>query len=214
MNRLAKLFRFFPLIALLLAAACGGSAPASPTADAAAIYTAAYETAQTQSALTAMAPTNTPFSTLTLAGTSTISGPTKTPLITDTPLVTNTPVPLIPRTPQAQCDDSIFFADITIPDGTVVLPGEKFVKTWQVKNTGLCSWDQGYGAVYSYGDQMGGLKFIPISEALVNPGDYLNIDVKLTAPLTPGKYEGCWIMQNDTGTYFGRLFCVRITVSK
>lgn len=33
-----------------------------------------------------------------------------------------------------------FMGDLTIPDGTKVQPGTKFVKTWKIKNSGNISW--------------------------------------------------------------------------
>lgn len=33
-----------------------------------------------------------------------------------------------------------FMGDLTIPDGTKVQPGTKFVKTWKIKNSGNIPW--------------------------------------------------------------------------
>jgi transcriptional regulator with XRE-family HTH domain len=38
-------------------------------------------------------------------------------------------------------DKSIFLADVTIPDGTVVLAGSTFTKTWEVQNMGTVAWE-------------------------------------------------------------------------
>jgi len=38
-------------------------------------------------------------------------------------------------------DQSIFVADVTIPDGTVVAPGARFTKTWEVQNVGTAAWE-------------------------------------------------------------------------
>jgi hypothetical protein len=37
-----------------------------------------------------------------------------------------------------------FLADITIPDGTIVAPGETLDKQWQVENSGSCNWNERY----------------------------------------------------------------------
>jgi transcriptional regulator with XRE-family HTH domain len=37
-------------------------------------------------------------------------------------------------------DRSEFIADLTIPDGMVVRPGAKFVKSWRIRNAGLVPW--------------------------------------------------------------------------
>src|SRR6185295_11416560 len=39
------------------------------------------------------------------------------------------------------CNNSVFVADITIPDGSVLKPGEDFTKIWRIQNTGNCRWD-------------------------------------------------------------------------
>jgi hypothetical protein len=46
------------------------------------------------------------------------------------------------------CNNSAFEADITIPDGSTLPPGENFQKVWAMRNTGSCAWDEGYSFVY------------------------------------------------------------------
>ena len=43
----------------------------------------------------------------------------------------------------------------TIPDGTIMQPGETFQKTWRLKNNGTCTWNSSYKIVYWSGDLMG-----------------------------------------------------------
>jgi inhibitor of cysteine peptidase len=43
--------------------------------------------------------------------------------------------------------NSQFLEDVTIPDGTEVTPGEPFIKTWSLRNTGTCTWDSSYQLV-------------------------------------------------------------------
>ena len=38
-------------------------------------------------------------------------------------------------------DRSVFLADVTIPDGTVVLAGSEFTKVWDVQNVGTVPWE-------------------------------------------------------------------------
>ena len=56
-----------------------------------------------------------------------------------------------------------FVADVTIPDGTVLAPSSAFVKTWRVKNTGTCNWEN-YQLIFATGEQMSG----PASVAINN----------------------------------------------
>lgn len=38
-------------------------------------------------------------------------------------------------------DKSVFRADVTIPDGSVVLTGSRFTKIWEVQNVGTVTWE-------------------------------------------------------------------------
>lgn len=124
-----------------------------------------------------------------------------------------TPIPpTIPPSPTAtqECDQAQFVADVTIPDGTLMNPGERFTKTWRLKNTGTCSWNSSYAVVFFSGEQMGG----PTVQALpgnVNPGQTVDISVNLTAPLSSGSYTGYWKLRNAAGVTFAQ-FYVQIKV--
>jgi hypothetical protein len=43
--------------------------------------------------------------------------------------------------------NSQFLEDVTIPDGTEVVAGEPFIKTWSLRNSGTCTWDSNYQLV-------------------------------------------------------------------
>jgi hypothetical protein len=103
------------------------------------------------------------------------------------------------------CNNAEYAADITIPDGTVLRPGEDFVKTWAIKNTGSCTWDDGYKLVFIGGDRaIDPVDFrIDSEDEFVVGGGTGYMSVPLTAPLTPGKYQGTWRMQSDGGYFFG-----------
>ena len=100
------------------------------------------------------------------------------------------------------CDAAQFIADVTVPDGTNVLPGLTFTKTWRVKNIGTCTWTTSYALVFASGDQLGGSSSLnlPISVA---PGQTVELSVSLTAPVTAGHYIGFWQLRNASGTLFG-----------
>ncbi|MBF4634580.1 helix-turn-helix domain-containing protein [Agreia pratensis] len=42
--------------------------------------------------------------------------------------------------PDASNDDASQFLDETVPDGTIVLPGQRFEKTWTIRNVGSVPW--------------------------------------------------------------------------
>ena len=202
------------LMALLLVglSACGGgSTPVSPTENSVPIFTQIASTAlalQTQTALampTATStplvspspkPTNTPLITATsLAGTASAPAPgSATPLSVKTPLATA----------QAACDNMAYVADVTIPDGSVVAAGDTMKKTWTVKNTGPCSWNQDYKLIFGWGGQgtdWNTLQAVALSKD-VAPGDTISITVELSAPSASGEYVAAFKLQNDKGINF------------
>lgn len=114
---------------------------------------------------------------------------------------TNTPIPQVPA-PVSRCDSAQFLSDVTYPDGSFVSRNNTFVKIWRIKNTGTCSWTTSYALVFTGGDAMSG----PAAVALagnVNPGEYIEIPVTLTAPNKDGNYRGYWKLRNASGVLFG-----------
>ena len=225
-------------VALLLTACNVGAAPA-PTLDINAINTAVVGTTVAQLSVqftqTALAvpptstslPTNTPLPLPTFdPSTSATADPNALPTFsfnaTMTPLAGFTQVVSSPAGPVAttslgdECNNNQFEGDVTIPDGTILKPGEDFVKQWAIRNTGNCTWDEGYSLIFIAGDKAIdpiNFTFKKASE-FVSPGESINIGVKLTAPLKEDDYEGHWRMRNDQGFYFGTTLSVYITVRK
>jgi len=227
------------LTAALFLASCGGGAPAVPTADINAISTAAVETAIaqlsaqfTQTALAAPTsttlPTNTPISlptfSLPTAGSPapTAAGGLPTVSFNTTPVAGVTQIASPAAPPAATislgdaCNNSVYEADLTIPDGTVLKPGVDFKKVWQFRNTGTCTWDEGYSLVFIGGDQaIDPVNYdIKIKADFIGPGESAEFDIPLTAPLTEGPYTGAWRMRSDSGVYFGETFTVNFVVKK
>lgn len=99
-------------------------------------------------------------------------------------------------------DDATFSGDITIPDYTVMAPGESFTKTWRLRNTGESSWTTSYQLVFDDGDQMGGPDSLAFQEPVL-PGESVDISVDLTAPDDAGEYTGFWMLRNTAGDLFG-----------
>jgi hypothetical protein len=99
-------------------------------------------------------------------------------------------------------DDVSFTADITIPDDTVIEAGGTFTKTWELLNSGSCTWGTGYSVVFFGGEQMGGPDIRPL-EQLVEPGETMELSVVLVAPTEPGEYRSEWKLRNANGVLFG-----------
>ncbi len=113
-----------------------------------------------------------------------------------------TPTPTVTPSPVSSCDKAQFIADVTVPDGTLMYPGQVFDKTWRLKNIGTCTWTTGYKLVFVSGEQMGG----PAEANLprdVPPGSTIDLTVRLTAPSVGGLYRGYWQFKNASGVLFG-----------
>ncbi len=191
------------LVVTLLLAACGPG-QAAPTQDVAFIQTSAANTVVARFTLTASAPTLTPLAALTVTTapapleTATQAPPASPPVFTPTLLpggVTATP---------GLCDYYSWdpaTVDVNIPDGTQMTPGQQFVKTWKIKNAGICTWGAGYKVVYAgYSDMMSGVAQ-PIN-GVIGPGQEIEISVQFKAPAKAGEYVSAWTLQNAAGIRF------------
>jgi Ig-like domain from next to BRCA1 gene len=201
-------FIVFFASALLLLTACnfpGFTSQATISPDL--IYTAAAQTLsaqQTQAALGTPIIMPSQTSPALTATAPVILEPTNTPLPpTNTPLPTNTPIPPTPTATPIPCDRGQFVKDITIPDNTEIAAGTTFVKTWQIKNNGSCTWTSGYALVFYNGDAMSGPASAPITDGTVSPGSTIDIKATMIAPTTPGTYKGNWRLRNAAGAVFG-----------
>ncbi len=47
----------------------------------------------------------------------------------------------------------------TIPAGTTMTPGEKFEKSWTIRNTGTCEWSREFDVYLSGGEAYGSNKY-------------------------------------------------------
>ena len=102
-------------------------------------------------------------------------------------------------------DKSIFLADVTIPDGEVVLAGATFIKTWEVQNVGTAAWE---GRVLRCMDDEivvsslsgGGLAITDrlrpavdhIDVSYTPPGGVVRMSVAFVAPSLPGTCVSYW----------------------
>ena len=123
--------------------------------------------------------------------------PTDTPTPTNTATITPTP------TKEAPCNRAQFVKDVTVPDGTEYAPNTNFTKTWRLKNTGTCTWNNDYDLVFDDGDKMGGSTVEDINMGSVDPGESVDISVDLESPGTIGDYRGDWLLRSDDGVVFG-----------
>ncbi len=153
-----------------------------------------------------------------VAGTLTAQ-PTATTTLTETPSPTPTQPPT--ATPMATqpptffstfliCNNLEFIGDASVPDGSILAPGQKFTKTWRVENTGSCPWTPVYSLIFFSGDRMGGVR-TQIGQT-VNPNGRAEISVNLTAPTRTGTYVGFWRLADQYGHVFGQTLDFEIVV--
>ncbi len=148
-----------------------------------AIFTQAAETANI------LVPSATTIAEATLPPTNTALPPTAPPLT-----ATNTPIP---------CNRASFVKDVTYPDGAKVPAGSAFTKTWRIKNNGSCTWTSGYVLLFDSGDRMNAPAPKPITSGTVAPGATVDISVNLTAPGSPGSYQGNFKLRSADNIVFG-----------
>ncbi len=138
----------------------------------------------------------------------------------------NPPVMLIPTAtiPEAEttlvalptslppCTNNLrFVEDLSIPDGSLVTPGEVLDKSWKVENNGSCNWDSAYRLKHVGGPEMDA----PTEQALfpARSGMQASIRVIFTAPSEAGAHRSAWQAFSPDGTAFGDLIFIEIQVS-
>ncbi len=100
--------------------------------------------------------------------------------------------------------------DITVSDGSVLAPGEKFLKEWEVINYSNCNWDENYHLFFISGDQMGAPDFVDVPQIPI--GSRGMISIEMTAPEEPGEYRSEWKLFGADNRFFGESMIVEIIV--
>ena len=83
--------------------------------------------------------------------------------------------------------DVTFVTDVTIPDDTVLEPGESFEKVWRLKNSDASDWAEDFSLAFMEGDQLGTSDSQLLKE-VVAPGETVDIGVTMQAPAEDGVY--------------------------
>jgi uncharacterized protein YkwD len=159
----------------------------------------------------------TPTSHLTVEATSTLS-PTKSELTApaETPSTTlPTSDPSTLNASSACTDSAVLIEDVTYPDNTQVIAGEKFTKTWKIQNTGDCTW-KGYTVAFVSGERMEAPDSVPVPETEANAT--VDVSIDLVAPAMDGAYTGNFELRNaaDESLPVGTetIFWVKIVVGE
>lgn len=154
-----------------------------------------------------------------LAGCASNVTPTLTPVVYEpTPYlsVDVAPAPTesigsLPATPTTICsNDAQFVEDLTLPDGTEVLPGAALDKRWLILNRGGCAWGPEYRLVQIGESRIEGPRELALYPAV--GGGQAIWQVPLIAPPQDGEYISRWRAQAPDGTLFGDEVYVLIVV--
>ena len=110
-----------------------------------------------------------------------------------------------------------YVSDVTITDGSRISPGSQFIKTWQIRNTGQCTWTTAYRLIYGWAsDNWEAIKTFPPAAVYlpqsIAPGEEMEISVTLTAPSGSNSYSASFRMQNANGYNFGTILTLLFEV--
>jgi len=121
------------------------------------------------------------------------------------------PTPEVIVLPTPECSNILtFLEDLSIPDGTVVHPGDLLDKRWLVQNNGSCNWNERYRLKLISGPALG----VPEEQALypARGGTQAIIRILFTAPDQAGLQRSAWQAFSPEGEAFGDPFYIEILI--
>ena len=124
--------------------------------------------------------------------------------LNSSPTPTSSPSPA-----SASPNDAQFVRDKSVPDGSVLVPGDVFDKGWLLFNNGKATWGPGWSVRHVSGSTFG-LKTAPLPTTAFCRS--LNLIVSLHAPKHSGTFAGVWRVYDPGNTAVGDKFTVVVTV--
>lgn len=108
-----------------------------------------------------------------------------------------------PSAPLIPGDATMFVADVTIPDGTVVKANTTFVKVWALANTGSVVW-HGRWLVPEHPSGPDDICQVPDRVAIgdTSPGEQVMISARVKTRNRPGQCWVSWKMVDDRGRMY------------
>lgn len=115
-----------------------------------------------------------------------------------------------------------YVSDINVPDGTKITRDTVFKKSWYIKNTGTCTWNDDYKLAYNSGKLKGTSDTFSFLEPnyFVKPGESVVVSAEFQAPNEINtEFSSFWSLMTDDGKVFGSgpqqnvYLSVRINVS-
>jgi DNA-binding winged helix-turn-helix (wHTH) protein len=97
-------------------------------------------------------------------------------------------------------DRSRFVRDVSLPDGTIMPPGERFEKVWEIQNVGSVVWRSRHLRRIGACSGPGRIGSDPLTAVpLTKSGALCLVRMWLTAPPDAGSYYAAWKMVDDKG---------------
>jgi hypothetical protein len=134
---------------------------------------------------------------------------TATPAFTPT---VESPDGEVQSTSPAACENDLNYVDdITIPDDTVVAPGQEIEKIWLIRNAGTCNWDADY-TIRNVEETppMGSASILALYP--VRSGSEHEITINFIAPTDSGQHVSKWQAHDPEGIPFGQVIFIQIIV--
>ncbi|UCH60252.1 MAG: hypothetical protein JSV61_01920 [Anaerolineales bacterium] len=138
-------------------------------------------------------------------------GASSTPAQSPPAALPGTPTSATIITPTPACvNNLLFLEDLTVPDGSLVLPGAQIDKRWGIENSGTCNWDQGFSLKLVAGPEMGAR----VKQALypARSGTRATIRIVFSAPQEPGTYRSAWQAFSPNDQAFGDPIFIEVVV--
>ena len=116
-------------------------------------------------------------------------------------------------------DHSAFIADLSVPNGTIVSLGARFLKIWEIQNAGNAPWiGRWLGCQNAAGQDSADVLLVPDTFRVrvpdCKPGAVVRLEVWFTAPASPCNATSVWKMEDDEGrAYFPALSGLDCTVT-
>lgn len=112
---------------------------------------------------------------------------------------------------QGAATNARFVQHVTMDrSGSVVAPGQKFLKIWRMRNEGSAPWSEHTALAFVGGDLLGAPTAVLVGS--IAPGAEVDLSVEMTAPTVPGRYVSYWRLCGPDGASFGHRLWVEIVV--
>ncbi len=211
---ITRIIKYMTLSFLVLVTACSPLVVIQPTSGVS--MPTAQPNRNTNAINTAVAQTVQARTLTQVAATATSVPATATQTAVEQPTATSAPA-------VTECQDSAQYISDDGMDGTAYAPNTPFTKTWTLKNTGSCYWDDRYLVSYISGSTMTQQPgyFIVQKGQTVAPGQTVNVSIGMTSPIEAGDYRSYWGLKKVDGSFMpirggtnGNSFYVKINVSE